>query len=102
MEGSAFSHFSGFRYHSITFGLTVSHAVIRVQSFLKTTYRLFASHSFILFRYNIHQFWYYSVIIFLVCIGYDYMILVVSTGKMGVLKMIIKIALRFHSFMSPF
>ena len=35
MESSVFSHFSGFRYRSITFGITVSHPVIRVQSFLK-------------------------------------------------------------------
>ena len=41
--------------------------------------------------------------VFLVAyIRYYYSILVVSTGKTGVLKLIKKLPLRFHSFMSPF
>ena len=71
MESSVFSHFSGFRYHTITFGIPVSHPVFRVQSFvndLSNIRRLFRLFSL---RYNIEEFWYYSVFILFAYIGYD-------------------------------
>ena len=77
-------------------------SVIRIHSFLKRHIDYSLSIRLFHFGTNHLQFWYFSVFVSWAYIIYDWLSLVVSTGKTGVLQMIKKNPLRFHSFMSPF
>ena len=61
-----FRWLTGFLFFNVmtTFGPNVIHPVNRNQYFLKKLINFLLVVSFILLRYNIHQFWYYSVFIF--------------------------------------
>ena len=97
LENSLFNQFSSSRYHSIFFRRYCQSSSYSSTILTQLTYQFSLVVSLISLWYKSYSFWYYSVFFF-IYIRYEYLILIVSAGKTGVLEeMTMKIPFLFHS-----